>query len=329
MTRRSRCAAVVLALTIVVPPLPAEAQLAVKPVKIGVLSPQSVEASRAAWESFRLGLRELGWEDGRNIAVEARFADGKLDRLRALAEELLAMNVALIVAANSSGIRAATAATKTVPIVMVEVGDPVATGFVSNLSRPGGNVTGVSNMNRDVTQKRLELLVQAVPGAERVAVIMDPGDPIIAPQWREAETASERLGVQLHRLEVRNLGDLRLAFQAAVDRKVRAVLRLFDPLAAVLGAETVALAAKHRLPAMLTSRQLVEAGGLMSYGADRLAYHRRAASYVDRILRGAKPAELPIEQPTKFELVINLRAAQTLGLTIPSTLLLRADHVIQ
>jgi len=311
------------------PSLAAEAQQVGTPAKIGILSPQSRETTAAALASFRQGLRDLGWEEGRNIVIEVRFADGKLERLRGLAEELLNLNVSLIVSQNSPGTSAAIAATKTVPIVMVEVGDPVATGFVTNLALPGGNVTGLTNMARDLTQKRLALLKEAVPGATRIAVIMDPGDPIVPAQWREAQSAADRLGVRLQRLEVRNADDLRRAFQTAVTGKADAVLRLADPLAIVLGVETADLAKKHRLPLMVRARPEVEMGGLMSYYANALDYHRRAASYVDRILRGATPGDLPIEQPTKFELIINLRTAKALGLTIPPSLLQRADQVIE
>jgi len=313
---------------VIAAPLAAGAQPAGMPVKIGVLSPQSRETSAAGWAAFRRGLRDLGWEEGRNIAIEARFADGKLDRLHSLAEELLNLNVSLIVSQNSPGTRAAIVATKTVPIVMVEVGDPVATGFVTNLARPGGNVTGLTNMARDLTQKRLQILKEAIPSATRIAVMMDPGNPIVPAQWREAQSAADRLGVQLQRLEVRSADDLKRAFQTAVIGKAEAVLRLADPLAIVLGVETADLAKKHRLPLMVRARPEVEMGGLMSYYADALDYHRRAAIYVDKILKGAKPADLPIEQPTKFELVINLKTAKALGLTIPPSLLARADQVI-
>lgn len=321
--------AVALTLGLLFGPISTEAQPAGKPVKIGVLSPYSRETSVAVRASFRQGLRDLGWEDGRNIVIEVRFADGKLERLRDLSEELLKLNVSLIVAQSSPGARAAIAATKTVPIVFVEVGDPVATGFVTNLARPGGNVTGLTNMARDLTQKRLQFLKEAVPSAHRIAVIMDPDDPIIPPQWREAQSAADRLGVQLQRLEMRNADDLRRAFQKAVSGKADAVLRLADPLATVLGVETADLAKKYRLPLMARSRQEVELGGLMSYYADALDYHRRAASYVDRILRGAQPGDLPVEQPTKFELVINLKTAKAIGLSIPQSLLLRADGIIK
>jgi len=321
--------AVVLALSFTLAPIAIEAQQEGTPVRIGVLSPQSRETSAAGWAAFRQGLRDLGWEEGRNIAIEARFADGKLNRLHGLAEELLNLNVRLIVSQNSPGTREAMVATKTVPIVMVEVGDPVATGFVTNLGRPGGNVTGLTNMARDLTQKRLQILKEAIPHATRIAVMMDPGDPIVPAQWREAQSAADQLGIQLQRLEVRSADDLKRAFKTAVNGKVEAVLRLADPLAIVLGVETADLAKKYRLPLMVRARPEVEMGGLMSYYADALDYHRRAATYVDKILKGAKPGDLPIEQPTKFELVINLKTAKALGLTIPQSLLLRADEIIQ
>src|SRR5262249_16522697 len=281
--------AVVLTCGVALAPLLVEAQPSSSSARIGVLSTQSRETSQAAWNAFRQGLRGLGWEEGRNIIIEVRFADGKLERLRELVTELLTLNVSLIVAQNSPGVRAAIVATKTVPIVMVEVGDPVATGFVTNLARPGANVTGLTNMARDLTQKRLQLLKEAVPSARRIAVIMDPGDPVVPPQWRDAQSAAERLGVQLQRLEIRNADDLRRAFQIAVAGRADAVLRLADPLALVLGRETADLAIKDRLPLMVRARPEVEMGGLMSYYADALDYHRRAASYVDRILNGAKP----------------------------------------
>jgi len=320
---------VLLASSIFVLPLAVGGQATAPAPKIGVLSSQSRETSKAVWNAFRQGLRDLGWEDGRNIVVDVRFADGHLDRLRALAEDLLKHDVSLIVAQNTPAAGAAIAATRTVPIVMVEVGDPVATGFVTNLSRPGGNVTGLTNMARDLTSKRLQLLKEAVPRATRIAVMMDPGDPVVAPQWRDAQSAARSLGLKLQRLEVRSVDDLRPAFQMAVADKADAVLRLADPLSIVLAAETAQLAIKHRLPLMVRARVELEAGGLMSYYADALEYHRRAASYVDRILKGAKPGDLPVEQPTRFELLINLRTAKAIELTIPQSLLARADQVIE
>jgi len=319
----------VLSLGLLVSPLAAGAQQTGKPVRIGVLTAQSRATSTASWESFREGLRDLGWEDGRNLVIVERFTDGDFDRLAVAADELVKLNVALIVTANSPGARAAISATKTVPIVMVEVGDPVATGFVTNLARPGGNVTGISLMLLDLTQKRLAILKEAVPRATRIAVIMNPDDPIIPMQWREAGIAAGRLGVRLQRLDIRNVDDLRRAFEAAVKDKADAVLRLADPLAGMLNAETVELATRHRLPTMLRNRLEVEAGGLMSYYPNARDYYRQAASHVDKILKGAKPGDLPIEQPTRIELVINLKTAKALGLTIPQSLLRRADAIIQ
>ena len=318
-----------LTLGLLVSPFAADAQQAGKPVRIGVLTAQSRETSVVSWESFRQGLRDLGWEDGRNMIIESRFANGNFDRLPALAEELLSLKVSLIVAVNSPGARAAISATKTVPIVMAEVGDPLATGFVTNLARPGGNVTGISLNLVELTQKRLAILKEAVPRAKRIAVIMNPDDPVIPMQWREAEAAAGRLGVRLQRLDIRNVGDLRRAFDAAVKDKAEAILRLADPLAGTLNPETVELATRHRLPTMLRTRLEVEAGGLMCYYPNTRDYYRQAATHVDKILKGAKPGDLPVEQPTKFEFVINLKTARAIGLTIPPSLLARADVIIE
>src|SRR5262245_12786841 len=321
--------AVVLAVSVFPVPLAVDAQQAGKVYRIGILTAQSRETSTASWDSFRQGLRELGWEEGKNLVVEARFANGDFDRLPALAEELLNLKVNLIVAVNSPGARAAISATKTVPIVLAEVGDPVATGFVTNLARPGGNVTGISVNLLDLTQKRLAIPKEAVPRAKRIAVIMNPDDPIIPMQWREAEAAAGRLSVRLQRLDIRNVGDLRRAFDAAVKDKAEAILRLADPLAGTLNPETVELATRHRLPTMLRTRLEVEAGGLMSYYPNTRASYRQAASYVDKVLKGARPGDLPIEQPTRLELVINLRTAKAIRLTIPQSLLGRADAIIE
>jgi len=294
-------------------PVAAEAQQTGKAPRIGVLAAYSREASAFLWESFRQGLTERGWEDGRNIIIETRFAEGKFDKLHAFAEELVHQNVEIIVAVNSPGTRAAMAVTNSIPIVMLEVGDPVATGFVKSLARPGGNVTGVSSMARDLTRKRLELLKQAVPKASRIAVIMNRDDPITAPQLRDAEEAAGSLGVQLMRFEVRGADDLEPAFKAAVAARADAVLRLVDPLVVVLASKTAELLARYQLPAIVVARREVELGALMSYFADSRDAYRRAAGYVDRILKGAKAADLPVEQPEKFELVINLKTAKALA----------------
>jgi putative ABC transport system substrate-binding protein len=273
MTLKFLC--VLLASSILLQPLAAAGQAAAPAVRIGVLSSQSRETSKTVWTAFREGLRDLGWEEGRNIIIDVRFADGHFDRLRPLAEDLLKHDVRLIVAQNTPAAGAAIAATRTVPIVMVEVGDPVATGFVKNLSRPRGNVTGLTNMARDLTSKRLQVLKEAVPHATRIAVMMDPNDPVVAPQWRDAQSAAPRLGLHLQPLEVRRVDDLRPAFQMAVADKAEAVVRLADPLSIVLAAETAELAIKHRLPLMVRARVELEMGGLISYYADALEYHRR------------------------------------------------------
>jgi len=286
-------------------------------------------AVRDVWQAFRDGLRELGWQEGRNLVIEYRSAEGNFERLAALAAELVDLKVPVLVAANTPGTRAAMKATKTIPIIMVAVGDPVATGFVTNLARPDGNVTGVTNIARELTRKRLELLKEMVPAARRNAVIMNPDDPIVPPQVKEVRAASQMLGLDLQFVEVRKVSDLEPAFAIMLRGQADAVLRLADPLGTALRARIVELTMKHRLPAMLTLRQDVEAGGLIAYWTDHIAHYRRAATYVDRILKGAKPADLPVEQPTKFELVINLKTAKALGLTIPQPLLLRADQVIE
>ncbi len=321
--------AVILIAVILVAPLVLKAQPTRSPLRVGVLTPQSRDASAPRWGAFRQGLHDLGWEDGRNIIIEARFADGEFELLRPLAEELVKLGVSVIIAANTPGIRAAMDATTSIPIVMVEVADPIATGFITNLARPGGNVTGVCTLGRETTRKRLEFLKEAVPRASRVAVIMNPDDPVTAPQWRDAQQAAGLLGLHLQRLEVRNASDLERAVQSAVAGKADAVLRLVDPVAVDLGQRTAELLTTHRLPAMLEWKTEVERGALLGYFADPLDYYRRPASYVDRILRGAKPADLPVEQPTRFQLFINLKTAKALGLTIPQSLLLRADEVIE
>ena len=307
----------------------AAAQQENKVVTVGVLSGQSREWNRASLEAFRQGLRELGWEEGKNLAIEERFSDGDAARLPVLAEELVRRRVDVILASTSAGTRAAKKATKTIPIVMVDVGDPVATKLVTNLARPGANVTGITNMVLGLTQKRLSLLKQAVPSASRIAMLSHPDNLIAPPQWRDAEAAARPLGLRLQRLEIRTRGDLRRAFQAAVNAKADAVVPLADPLTTVLTRDILELAARHRLPTMMENRERVEAGALLSYNVDPRDAYRRAAGYVDRILKGAKPGDLPVEQPTTFELVINLKTAKALGLTIPPAVLLQANAVIE
>jgi putative tryptophan/tyrosine transport system substrate-binding protein len=220
-------------------------------------------------------------------------------------------------------------ATKTIPIVMVDVGDPVITSLVTNLARPGGNVTGITNMALGLTQKRLAILKETLPGASRIAMLSHPDSLIGPPQWRDSAVAAARLGFRLQRLDIRTRDDLRRAFEAAVSARADAVVPLADPLNTVFTRDIMELAVRHRLPTMMEEREHVEGGALMAYHADSSDAYRRAASYIDRILKGAKPGDLPVEQPTKFELVINLKTARALGLTIPPTVLLQANAVIE
>ena len=306
-----------------------EAQQAPGPVTIGVLSGTSRQWRTSSLEAFRAGLRELGWEEGKGLAIEERFADGELSRLPALTDELVRRKVDIILAATSAATRTAMTATKTIPIVMVDVGDPVASRFVTSLAKPGGNVTGFTNLALGLTQKRLAILKETLPGAARIAMLSDPDSPIRAPQWRDAVEAAPRLGLTLQRMDIRNRGDLSRAFQTAANARADAVVALADALNTVLTREIIEVAARHRLPLMVEDRERVEAGALLSYSAEPRDAYRRAASYVDRILRGAKPGDLPVEQPTSFEFLINLKTAKALGLTIPPAVLLRADAVIE
>jgi putative ABC transport system substrate-binding protein len=302
----------------------AQAQLKGKP-KIGVLTPAEQQWEGAA---FREGLRKLGYIEGSNILIDVRSAEGKLERMPELAAALIHSGVDIIVSVNTPSTRAAMEATKTVPIVMAAIGDPVGLGIVTNLARPGGNVTGLSNMSGDLAGKRLELLKEAVPRAKRIAVMMHPDDPIVPVQIKDINATAPRMGVELEIIPVRDASELENAFQKALHGHAQGLLRLAGQ-ATVIGPPTAELALKYRLPAMLLLRQDVEAGGLMSYFTDHKALFRRAATYVDKILRGTKPGELPIEQPSRFEFYLNLKTAKQLGLTIPPNVLARADRVIK
>jgi putative ABC transport system substrate-binding protein len=284
-------------------------------------------------EAFRQGLRDLGYVEGRNVVIEYRDAEGKVERHPALAAELVALKVDVIVVAGST-LTAQTAkqATSTLPIVFIAVGDPVGSGLVTSLARPGGNVTGLSNIGPELVGKCLELLKQAVPGVDRVAVLWVPGalgERTDKDMLKGAEVAERALGVQLQFVDARGLENFDRAFSDMTSARAGGLTVL--PSARLLREHRrlVDLAAKNRLPAVYTSREFVDAGGLMSYGADQPELFRRAATYVDKILKGAKPGDLPVEQPTKFELVINLKTAKALGLTIPQSVLARADEVIQ
>jgi putative tryptophan/tyrosine transport system substrate-binding protein len=303
----------------------AQAQHKGKVFKVGVLTPADRQ-----WEgvAFREGLRDLGYVEGSNILIDVRSAEGKLERLPQLAAALIKSDVDLILAVNTPGTRAAMEATKAVPIVMTAIGDPVGLGLVTSLARPEGNVTGLSNMSGDLAGKRLELLKEAVPAARRIAVMMHPDDPIVPLQVKDINATAGRIGVALEIIPVRHAHELEGAFQKALHWRAQGLLRLAGQ-ATVIGPPTAELALKHRLPAMLLVRQDVEAGALMSYFTDHQALFRRAAMYVDRILKGAKPSDLPVEQPIKFEFYVNLNTAKKIGVTIPPNLLARADKVIR
>ena len=293
--------------------------------KIGVLTPAERQWEGAA---FREGLRSLGYIEGSNISIDVRSAEGKLERIPELAAALVHSDINIIVSVNTPSTRAVMEATKTVPIIMTAVGDPVGLGLVTNLARPGGNVTGLSNMSGDLAGKRLELLKEAVPRVKRVAVMMHPDDPIVPLQVKDIDAIAPRLGVELEIIPVRDVSELENAFQRALQWHAQGLLRLAGQ-ATVIGLPTARAALKHRLPAMLLVRQDVEAGALMSYFTDQQALFRRAATYVDKILKGTKPGEIPIEQPSRFEFYVNLKTANQIGVIIPPNVLARADRVIR
>jgi len=308
---------------------PAWAQQSKKVPRIGYLSVLSPSSDSARLEAFRKGLAELGYAEGQNIAIEPRYTEGKLDRLPDLAGELVRLNVDVIVAGGSTAIGATKNATKLIPIVMAHGSDPVELGYVASLARPGGNITGLTHLAPELGGKRLELLKDMIARLSRVAVLTDPGTGGHGPQIRELEVAAPALGLQLRAVEVRAPNELESAFSAMTMWRAGAFIGLQQPTLDRLRQRIVDLAAKNRLPAMYPNSEYVETGGLMSYAADIVAMFRRTATYVDKILKGTKAADLPVEQPTKFELVINLKAAKQIGLTIPPNVLARADKVIK
>ena len=315
-------------------PLAAEAQQAEKVWRIGMLwFGSSLEdlPVRVRFDAFQQGLREQGYMEGRNVAFEHRYARGKYELFPDLAAELVRLKVDIIVTpGNTPATRAAKQAPSTIPIVFMSAADPVALGFVANLARPGGNITGGSSLvGPEITGKRLELLKEAVPKLTRVAVLSNPTNPDTRVYIREAEAAARSLKVELRIVEARGPAEFEGAFAAMTKERTSAILVLSDTIFLFNGRQLADLAAKNRLPAMYGSREHVEAGGLMAYATNVAELSRRASTYVGKILQGAKPADLPVEQPTKFELVINLKTAKALGLTIPPSLLGRADEVIQ
>jgi len=303
----------------------AEAQPAAKTPRIGYLAP-SLTANPALHEAFRQGLRDLGYVEGRNVAIEYRDAEGKDERLPALKVDVIVTNAGTLAAL------AAQRATRTIPIVFVAAGDPVSSGLVASLARPGGNATGLSLLFPELVGKWLELLKQAIPGVSRIAILSQPGAVPERAQERivrEADVAARALGVRLQFVWARGPADIDRAFSDVTKARAGALAVLSTPMLSSQRQRLADLAAKNRLPTVHSFRPYVEAGGLMAYGPSTSDMARRAATYVDKILKGAKPADLPVEQPTKFELVINLKTAKALGLTIPPSLLQRADEVIQ
>lgn len=312
-------------------PLEATAQQQTQAVpRIGIFNGGSRASEAASDEGFRQGLRELGYVEGRNISIEYRYGEGKTKRFPALVTELIHRHVAVLVVGGATAARAAKQVTTRIPVVMVNVTDPVAIGLVANLARPGGNLTGVSNMSPELGVKRLELLKELVPRLARVAILGDPSSPSHAPQWRDMQSAARSIGVQVHSWEVRApQPEFARTFAGIITSRADALITLSQPLLDVHAEQIVAFTATQRLPAIFNRRKFVEAGGLMSYGANVADLYRRAAAFVDKILKGTKPAELPVEQPEKFDLVINVKAAKALGLTISSTLLSQATEVIE
>jgi putative ABC transport system substrate-binding protein len=315
--------------TVLLGTVSAQAQQPTKITPIGFLAGAPLSVNAARIEAFRQGLRELGYVEGKNIVVEWRSADGKFDRLPALAAELVRLKVHIIVTNGTAPTRAAKEATNTIPIVMSNDSDPVASGFVASLARPGGNITGLSTLAPELSGKRLEILREVVPKLSRVAVLGTSTSPGYAPELREIEPAAKAFKVQLQYLDVLDIKDIETAFRAASKGRADAVLTLTSGILNSQRAQIVELAVKNRLPAIYHNSQFVEDGGLMFYGVNLLDLNRRAATYVDKILKGAKLGDLSVEQPKKFEFIINLTAAKQIGLTIPPNVLARADKVIK
>ena len=309
-------------------PFAAQAQ-AVKVWRIGYLDQGSAEGNKPYVEAFGQGLRDLGWVQGKNIVMEVRFAEGKTDRLPALAAELVRLKVDLITTSSTPAALAAKRATSTIPIVIGFAADPVGSGIVGSLARPGGNITGWTHLGAELREKYLELLKEAVPRATRFGVLWNPANPVHKSSMKVIEAAAQRLKVGLEPVGVQDPKELESAFSALARKRAEALIVYPDGLFLDQKALIVSLAAQRRLPAMYGIREYVEAGGLMAYGTNLSQMYRLGASLVDKILKGAKPADLPVVQPTKFELVINLKTAKALGLTIPQSVLGRADEVIQ
>jgi putative tryptophan/tyrosine transport system substrate-binding protein len=320
---------VIVVLAILVAPLTATAQQPAPLPRIGYLSATPPAANAGRLEAFRQGLRALGYVEGHNMVIESRYAEGQLERLPELAAELVRLPVALIVSGGPAATRAAKTATATLPIVMAFDTDPVGNGFVASLAHPSGNITGVAALAPEISGKQLALLHELMPQLSRVAIFGNSTEPDSATLVREIERAAGALGVQLQYCDILAVKDIATAFRAAIEGRADAVLVLSNPLTNFQRQQMAALAVESRLPAIYWETAFVEDGGLMSYGVSFLDLYRRTATYVDKVLKGTKPADLPVEQPIKFELAINLKTAQALGITIPPSLLLFADKVIR
>jgi ABC-type uncharacterized transport system substrate-binding protein len=317
-------------LALLVAPLPTDAQHAGRPPRVGMLYGGTLQVANRCDEGFRQGLADLGYVDGKSVFLEARAAEGKVDRAMELAAELVRLKVDVIFAPGTVVAQSAKLAKATMPIVIASAGDPIGSGLIEGYGRPGGNVTGLSMVaGPEIAGKYIELLREAVPRVTRMAVITNPANPALTPEVKAIEVAARALGIEIQLLAVRKAEEFDGAFAAMVQKRVGAFVVLPDPLSQSLRVRIAELAMKQRLPSMYGLTEHVEAGGLIAYGVDIRQHCRRAATYVDKILKGAKPADLPVEQPTKFELVINLKTAKTLGLTIPPSLVGRADEVLR
>jgi ABC-type uncharacterized transport system substrate-binding protein len=307
----------------------APAQQITKIPRVALLSPFAEHDTLVWHQAFRRGLENLGWFEGKNITIEYRYAEGRNDRLAALIAELKNLKVDVIVTSVTNDTLEAKKATRDIPIVMAAAGDPVATGIVASLACPGGNVTGLSQMNVDLSGKRLALLKTVAPNVSSVAVLLNPDDPISVLGWNEFNLSAQKLGLKVRSWDARNSGELDQSLRDAVTARVDALAIMPNPVFVINLAHIADFALTQRWPSMFHLREFAAVGGLMSYGVDRNDLFRRAASYVDKILKGARPADLPIEQPTKFELVVNLKTAKALSLAVPQSLLATADEVIE
>jgi putative tryptophan/tyrosine transport system substrate-binding protein len=310
--------------------LPAQAQQPAPTLRrLGYLFSFAPAEGNHLWEACRLGLRQFGYLEGRGIVLEPRWADGHHERLPSLAAELVRLKVDIIIAAATPATLAAMAATQEIPIVMVGIGDPVTSGLIASLARPGGNVTGLSLMAAELSGKRLELLAKLMSSVPRVAVVINPENPAHSVYLDQTRAVALDKGVELQSFKARNPREIEDVFAEALRNRIAALIVFDDPVIWSHRVQIVGLAAKQNLPVIYGYREFVDAGGLMSYGPDRVAHYRRSAYYVDKILRGTKPADMPVEQPTKFDLIVNLKTARALGLTVPQSLLATADEVVE